>query len=694
MDVIAPPATTTTLRRIGFAAGVLRMIRRTQPDVIFGWMYYATLFAALAGAGRSSRVIASLHHVDPRDAGLKRRTRWITRACRLLAVLVDQYVYVSDRARKLHERAGFPSKKSLTVPGGVPISTSVRRPHPDLDSEARSSRIVHVARWHPDKDQATLLRALGLLAREGREFEALLIGRGFDAANEELQRLIGDHDLAERVRLLGEQSNVAEFFEAEDIFCLSSRSEALPISLLEAMSRGLVPVVTDVGSCKEVVEGCGLVVPPENPAALREALAQALDAPLDELSRCAQRRARDFDIARSIQSYAELVRSPEVRPKILMGVTAWQSRVLLEGQPEYFDLKGWDTHVVSGVRPAGSSAARATDGRVSWHEIEMEREPAPLRDVRSLRAWFALVRRQRPEVVLVGTPKAALLGLLASFCLRIPVRVYLIRGFRHEGLSGIRRLLLVNIERLLFALSTHQIAVSPSLRAVAVSMGVKRPPAVLGRGSSNGVAIPEETPVGSRSRLRSELFSNLDPDTVVVGFAGRLVRDKGILDLVEACLQLDSDSPVALVVFGGTEDEVVAAEVRESLAGSHVPHLLCGHVTDWQKWLPAIDVFVLPSYREGLSNVVLEASAAGVPVVVSDATGCPDAVEVEVSGLVYPVGDVCALATAIDRLVCDAELRSRMGANGREWVTQNFARPTVWQNYEKYLRSLLEATQV
>jgi glycosyltransferase involved in cell wall biosynthesis len=180
-------------------------------------------------------------------------------------------------------------------------------------------------------------------------------------------------------------------------------------------------------------------------------------------------------------------------------------------------------------------------------------------------------------------------------------------------------------------------------------------------------------------------------DALCLGFVGRLVRDKGILELHEAWQQLRVQYPqLHLLVVGPFESQdAVPPEVRHQLQRDRRVHLTG---LDWNTrgYYAAMDVLTLPSHREGLGHVLLEAAAMGLPVVSCRVTGCVDAVLEGRTGTLVPPGDSLALALAIARYLDDRELRHRHGTAGQQWVRGRFAPRPIWQALQREYRCLLQ----
>lgn len=381
----------------------------------------------------------------------------------------------------------------------------------------------------------------------------------------------------------------------------------------------------------------------------------------------------------------------DVPGRIVIGVTAPASLGLLTGLPEFLARQGWDVHVV--CAPGETLDRLVGTSGVTTHSLPMARTPSPLSDAKGLLRWLRLLRRVRPDIVLLGTPKASLLGLLAAWLVRVPARIYHVRGLRMETTRGVFRTLLSFLERLSFAAATSAIAVSPSLRDRVTTLGLASTDkvVVLGRGSSNGVDVERFTPTVRQEASVGELRISLglQSDVPVIGYVGRINRDKGLDTLVAASLRLEAAGvDHRLLIIGSTEaaDSDVLAQLAES---SHHP-VLTGSVSDTAPYYGLIDILSLPTLREGFPNVALEAAASGVPVVTTDATGAVDSIVHGVTGVITPVSDADALTTALHDLLDSAERRRRMGTAGRDFVVQHFSRGHVQAELGAHLRVELD----
>lgn len=355
------------------------------------------------------------------------------------------------------------------------------------------------------------------------------------------------------------------------------------------------------------------------------------------------------------------------------------ARLLLRGQLSWMRQAGFDVAVVAS--PGPDLEAVAAREAVETIAVPMAREINPRADLASLRALVGVIRRWRPDVVNAGTPKAGLLGMLAARAAGVPVRIYTLRGLRLETTCGAKHAVLFAAERLASAAATHVVAVSQSLGARYVSLGLApaRKVVVLGKGSSNGVeagrfAYADPSVLHA---LRAEL--GLPESAPVVGFVGRFTRDKGLNELARAFEALSAADPsVRLLLVGDFERGDPLPPETEHLLRSH-PNVHCtGFVPDTAPYLHLMDVLAFPSHREGFPNVVLEAGAAGVPVVGACATGVVDAVVDGQTGTLVPIGDAAALCEALGRYLSDQTLRDAHGREGRNRVRRDFQPEAVW----------------
>lgn len=341
---------------------------------------------------------------------------------------------------------------------------------------------------------------------------------------------------------------------------------------------------------------------------------------------------------------------------------------------------------VTVISSPGSDLRRFGDEEgVETVGLPIERELSPLRDIVSLYRLWREFRRLRPQLVECGTPKAGLLGGMAARLAGVPVSIYTLHGLRLETLRGWRRSLLHFAEKLTVKLADETIAVSPSLLLRARSLGlIGSGGIVAGPGSATGIDAARFADVACRA-----------PQSQTIGFVGRLTRDKGIAELIEAFDTVKQQQTNArLLLVGDFEDgDALPLEIQRRIL-SDPAILLTGFVDDAAPFYADIDVVALPSYREGFPLVALEAAAAARPIVAADCTGMRDAVVNGETGLIIPMADSQALAEGLLQFLKSPEIAAQMGQMGRDRVLRQFQRDHVWADRLELYERLCEGNPV
>jgi glycosyltransferase involved in cell wall biosynthesis len=427
-----------------------------------------------------------------------------------------------------------------------------------------------------------------------------------------------------------------------------------------------------------------------------------LDVPIlagDEQAGASQRSSGIYNgflaVSKPMSVTKETVSGSQVATQIslMYVVTSQMSTLLLKGQPKFLRKAGFK---VSVVFSPGLSFDAVEDEGVETYAVPMVREMGGFSNLVSLHRLWRLIQRHKPTITNVGTPKAGLLGGLAAYLSRVPCRFYSLWGLRCETTRGIKRWALILTERIACRCAHRVICASESLRQRAVALKIVDPrrTVVLASGSCNGVDLDRFAPTPERVRQAAELKKDLGipAEAPVIGFVGRFTRDKGICELIEAYLLLrQKNARLYLLLVGDFEDgDPVPSNVRKLIQGdSQIVHT--GMVRDTAPYYHTMDILALPTYREGFPTIVLEAHAAGKPVVAARATGVVDAVIDGVSGVLVPVGDSEALAKGLDLLLRDKGLAAALGSAGRDRVRREFKQERFWEALaQEYIR-LLEA---
>jgi glycosyltransferase involved in cell wall biosynthesis len=316
----------------------------------------------------------------------------------------------------------------------------------------------------------------------------------------------------------------------------------------------------------------------------------------------------------------------------------------------------------------------ARDAGVRFVGLRHVRRPLhPGRDLLGLVELMALMRRVRPDVVHANSSKAGILGRLAAVLMRVPVRVFTVHGWAFKAYSGLASHVYRWADRLMAPLTSATVCVSETERAAGLAARTCR--------ASRTVVIPNAVDVDAAPRAR------LDGDPPRIITVGRLAAPKDALTLVRALAALGSLPFRAVLVGDGPDRPEVDAAVRSLGLADRVA--LAGSRADVPDLLAAADLFVLSSRSEGAPFSILEAMAAGLPVVASEVGGVAELVAQGETGVLVPAGDPAPLADALRALLADRGLRSRLGAAGRARARERFdLRALRGAHVELYAREL------
>jgi glycosyltransferase involved in cell wall biosynthesis len=377
-------------------------------------------------------------------------------------------------------------------------------------------------------------------------------------------------------------------------------------------------------------------------------------------------------------------------PTIVFGMNSiFAVRHLL---PEILSMvrnKGMEAMVVAPAGPEENPALICPGIRFS--AVTMRREISPFSDVTTLWQLWQVLRSARPAITNMSTPKMGFLGGIAGWMARVPHRIYTLRGLRYETTRSWKRVLLVACERIA-CLTAHQvICISRSVKDTVLRDRITsaRKVVLLGERASEGVRLPHNPLPAMGSELAMRRLLGIPERSQVVGFVGRLTRDKGIQQLAE-CFQIlrAQGRDVHLLLLGAFESGDPVDPATASWIRSCPQVHWRGYVADPGPYYPVMDLFVFPTHREGLGKVLLEAAAAGKPVVSTRTTGVVDVVLDGVTGILVPPGDSRALAQAAGRILDDRDLASRMGEAARNMVHEHFDNTVYLSRLGNMLKSL------
>lgn len=325
---------------------------------------------------------------------------------------------------------------------------------------------------------------------------------------------------------------------------------------------------------------------------------------------------------------------------------------------------------------------------VRGYSVKMTRQITPLADIRALFNLIRILHKERPLIVHTHTPKAGLLGMVAAWITRVPVRLHTVAGLPLLVATGKKRLLLRFVERITYACATNVYPNSFVMRQIILNNKLTKAQKVkvIANGSSNGI----DTSFFSRKALFDRIERKSTGFTFC--FVGRLVRDKGINELINAfCRLYCENKELCLLLVGSFEKELdpVLPKVEETIL--HHPAI---HFMGWQKdirpFLEISDALVFPSYREGFPNVVMQAGAMELPSIVTDINGCNEIIIPNENGVIIQPQNEESLYNAMKYFVEQPERIENMAAKARKLITSRYEQKNVWEALRKEYQDLIE----
>lgn len=354
-------------------------------------------------------------------------------------------------------------------------------------------------------------------------------------------------------------------------------------------------------------------------------------------------------------------------------------------QLKYFKNKGFNFFL--SASPSDHFNSFSKEMGATPIEIKISRNIDPLGDIIALIKLIRQIKKNNIDIVIGHTPKGGLIAMVAAYLTGIKYRYYFRHGLIYQTARGGKRLLLKNIERITGYLSFRVICVSRSilLESNIDKLSPSRKNILLNKGTCNGINCDRFSLNAVQHREIIELKKKLDINKgdFVVGYVGRLVNDKGINELVQAwdIFTNQHKENKKLLLVGPFEDrDAISDHVKlKILNDSSIVHV--GLVEDTTVYYALMNVFILPSYREGFPTVVLEASAMQLPIITTTATGCVDSILEDKTGVFVDLNG-SSIAAGFDLFYNNINLAKAMGINGRAFVTKNFSEKAVWDEIE------------
>ncbi|HBV14171.1 glycosyltransferase family 4 protein [Chryseobacterium carnipullorum] len=322
--------------------------------------------------------------------------------------------------------------------------------------------------------------------------------------------------------------------------------------------------------------------------------------------------------------------------------------------------------------------------------VDVTRNISPITDLKAIYKIYKFIKKNKIETVVGHTPKGGMVAMIAAFFAGVQDRVYFRHGIIYETSTGFKRFLLKNIDRLSGTLATKVVCVSQSVKKISEEDNLNAPSKniILGIGTCNGIDTenkfnPDRQDIKLVLDIKKELTIN--ENDFVIGYVGRLVKDKGINELIEAWKILkEKHQNIKLLLVGPIEERDAISEESKKIIKND-PHIInTGFVLNAAPYFNVMDVFVLPTYREGFPTVSLEASSMKLPVLITKATGCEESIIENKTGL-FIKNDPSDIRQKIEFYIENPEMKQLHGDNGRDFVRQHFEETKIWDFIHKNL---------
>jgi glycosyltransferase involved in cell wall biosynthesis len=367
------------------------------------------------------------------------------------------------------------------------------------------------------------------------------------------------------------------------------------------------------------------------------------------------------------------------RPRLLRITTVPISlKLLLKGQLTFMSQQGFEVLAVSSD---GVEVKSIREERIKHRIVPFTRKITPLKDLVCIYQLVKIIREFKPDIIHTHTPKAGLLGMIAGWLCRVPARLHTVAGLPLMEARGIKRSLLEITERLTYRLAhdvyPNSLALRDYIMKEITSSAKLR---VIGKGSSNGIDTEFFQPSAELNLKATEFkLTNGINHEVVFSFVGRIVSDKGVNELVKAFDELSREFSCALVLVGPFEDDLdpISDETRHILKNNK--NIICsGYLNDVRPAILSSDVFVLPSYREGFPNVVMQACCLERACIVTNINGCNEIINDTKTGLIVEPKQSQPLYDAMKFMIMHPEERKAFGKAARTFVAANYDQSYLW----------------
>jgi len=353
---------------------------------------------------------------------------------------------------------------------------------------------------------------------------------------------------------------------------------------------------------------------------------------------------------------------------------------LLKGQPKYLS-KSYDVTLISSPGKEINNIKQYEN--VPVKSFKMSRQITLLEDLITLIKLTIYFSKTRPKIVHSYTPKAGLLVMFASYLSGVPHRFHSVVAMPLMEAIGFKKILLILTERITYLFSTKLFCNSKILRLYMANNLTNRPITVIWNGSMNGIDTKYyKNNLSPKKMANIRKKVDLTENNFIIMFVGRIVKDKGIDELIEAFINVENIHPEARLLLIGDYEEKLdpISERSRNYIEKRNTIINTGFKKDIREYLSIANLFILPSYREGLPHSLLEASCYNIPLIASNINGCNEIIEDRETGILIPPKNVEALTNAICELIDDKYLCTYLSSNLRNSVKKRFSQKIFYKH--------------
>ena len=357
--------------------------------------------------------------------------------------------------------------------------------------------------------------------------------------------------------------------------------------------------------------------------------------------------------------------------------------LLLKGQLKFLNkyynviaVSGYDKHLENVFKREG----------VNIKNVKMRREISLFSDIISLYKLFKLFKREKPHIVHSITPKAGLLSMIAAYLAGVPIRIHTFTGLIFPSKKGFLKQILIASDKILCYFATDVYPEGKGVKSDLINYNItSKPLKIISNGNINGINTNIFNPTSYSEKKKSLLKSklNISNNCFVFIFVGRIVGDKGINELVTSFIKLEKTllkkSKIKLLLVGNYEMKQDPLKKETiNLIKSNKNIINVGFQNDVIKYYSIAHVFILPSYREGFPNVLLQAGAMNLPSIVSNVNGSNEIIKDGFNGIIIQPKNEKAIYNAMKKIILNNNYRKKLSKNSRRSIISLYNQKKLW----------------